>query len=273
MEENIVVIQRIVDMAVDFFVNYSFNVIGAIIIIALGYAFANYASGIINKLLKRKKLDDTITKFLVQIIKLLIIGFAVITAMGKFGISVAPIIAGLTAMIFGASFAVQGLLSNYGAGLSIIFTRSFSVGDTITVKNVNGIVEQIKLGYTVIRDEDGVSITIPNKHIVGEILFNSLSVRIVEEVVGVSYDSDPARASEIILKVLGGIPEVSQNPAPRVGIQTFGDSSINIGYRYWAPSGSHFRTRYKVNLAVFEAFKEAHVEIPFPQRVVHMVPR
>jgi small conductance mechanosensitive channel len=97
--------------------------------------------------------------------------------MGKFGISIAPFIAALGALAFGASFALQGPLSNYGAGLMIIIARPFVVGDTITVKNVSGIVEEVTLATTILTTEDGEKITIPNKHIVGEILNNSFANR------------------------------------------------------------------------------------------------
>ena len=200
-----------------------------------------------------------------------IIVFAVIVGLGKFGITVAPFIAAFAALAFGASFAIQGPLSNYGAGLVIIFTRPFVVGNTITVARVSGVVEEVKLGATILTDEDGVRITIPNKNVVGEILHNSKEWRIVEEVVGISYESDPEEAIRITTQSLSGIEKVSKEPPPQVGIQKFGDSSIDIGFRYWVPSKRYFLTLYEVNLAVYKNLKEGGVEIPFPQRDVHIV--
>jgi small conductance mechanosensitive channel len=97
---------------------------------------------------------------------------------------------------------------------------------------VIGVVDEITLGATILTDEDGVKITIPNKHIVGEILHNSEEKRIVEEIVGISYDSDPEKAIQIIKEALNEFQEISKEPPPQVGIQKFGDSSINIGLRY-----------------------------------------
>ena len=135
-------------------------------------------------------------------VKGIIFGFAFIVTIGKFGITIAPLIAALAATAFGASFATQSPLANYGAGLVIILTRPFVVGNTIKVTDVSGIVDEVKLGATILTDEDGVKITIPNKHIVGEIIHNSRERRIVEEIVGISYDSDPEKAIQIIKEAL-----------------------------------------------------------------------
>jgi small conductance mechanosensitive channel len=271
MEEKIQAVHKIVDLIIDFLVEYSFQVAGAIIVLLAGWIVARTIASIVLRFLEKKKLDITFSKFIASTVKMIIIVFAIIVALGKFGISVAPFIAAGAAVAFGASFAIQGPLSNYGAGLVIIFTRPFVVGNTITVAGVSGVVEEVKLGATILTDEDGVRITIPNKHVVGEILHNSEKWRIVEEVVGISYESDPEEAIRITARALSGIEKVSEDPPPQVGIQKFGDSSIDIGLRYWVPSKRYFLTLYEVNLAVYQALKEGGVEIPFPQRDVHIV--
>ncbi len=271
MQEEIQAAQRIVDMIIDFFVKYSFQVAGAIIVLVVGWIVARAIASFVLRFLEKKKLDITFSRFIASMVKLIIFAFAVVVALGKFGISIAPFIAAGAAVAFGASFAIQGPLANYGAGLVIVFTRPFVVGNTITVAGVSGVVEEVKLGATILTDEDGVRITIPNKHIVGEILHNSEEWRIVEEVVGISYESDPEKAIRITMKTLGGIEKVSEEPPPQVGIQKFGDSSIDIGLRYWVPSKRYFLTLYEVNMAVYKNLKEGGVEIPFPQRDVHIV--
>ncbi|UCG11710.1 MAG: mechanosensitive ion channel family protein [Deltaproteobacteria bacterium] len=273
MEDEIRAVEKIIDLVIDFFVKYSFQVLGAIIILIVGVIIAKWVASLLLKLFEKKNLDVTLSKFLVSTIKLIIIGFAIIIAISKFGITIAPFIAALAAMAFGISFAIQGPVANYGAGLVIILTRPFVVGNTITVAGVNGIVEEVKLGATILTDEDGVKITIPNKHITGEILQNSEEWKIVEEVVGVSYGSNPEEAIGIVKKSLDQFDEISKEPPPQVGIQEFGDSSINIGYRYWVPTIKYFQTLYKVNLAVYKQLVKQGVEIPFPQRDVRVVSR
>ena len=273
MQEEIQTVQKLIDIVIDFFVNYSFQVVGAILVLVIGALVARAVSSFFLKLFEKKEVDVTLSKFIAAMIKGIIFGFALIVAIGKFGITIAPLIAALAAMAFGASFAIQGPLANYGAGLVIILTRPFVVGNTIKVSDVSGIVDEVTLGATVLTDEDGVKITIPNKHIVGEIIHNSKDKRIVEEMVGISYDSDPEKAIQIIKEALEAFQEISKEPPPQVGIQEFGDSSINIGLRYWIPTNKYFKTLYQVNLSVYKHLKAKNIEIPFPQRDVHIVSR
>ena len=173
MQEDIQAAQKIVDIVIDFFVSYSFQVAGAIVILIAGWLIARSVSSLLSDLMIKKGFEVTLSKFISSVLKFIIIGFAVLIAFGKFGITVAPFIAALAAMAFGASLAIQGPLSNYGSGLAIIFTRPFIVGNTISVVGVSGVVEEVTLGATIITDEDGIKITIPNKHIMGEIIQNS----------------------------------------------------------------------------------------------------
>lgn len=273
MQEEIQTVQKLINIIMDFIVNYSFQVVGAILVLVIGVLVARAVSSFFLKLFEKKEIDITLSKFIASSIKGIILGFAFIVAIGKFGITIAPLIAALAAMAFGASFAIQGPLANYGAGLVIILTRPFVVGNTIKVSDVSGIVEEVKLGATILTDEDGVKITIPNKHIVGEIIHNSEEKKIVEEIVGISYDSDPEKAIQIIKEALEPFEEISKEPPPQIGIQEFGDSSINIGLRYWIPTNTYFKILYQVNLSVYQHLKAKNIKIPFPQRDVHIVSR
>ena len=273
MQEEIQTVQKLINIIMDFIVNYSFQVVGAILVLVIGLLVARAVSSFFLKLFEKKGIDITLSKFIVSLVKGIILGFAFIVAIGKFGITIAPFVAALAAMAFGASFAIQGPLANYGAGLVIILTRPFVVGNTIKVSDVSGIVEEVKLGATILTDEDGVKITIPNKHIVGEIIHNSEEKKIVEEIVGISYDSDPKKAIQIIKEALEPFEEISKEPPPQIGIQEFGDSSINIGLRYWIPTNTYFKILYQVNLSVYQHLKAKNIKIPFPQRDVHIVSR
>ena len=179
--------------------------------------------------------------------------------------------AALGALAFGSSLAIAGPLSNYGAGLTLILTRPFVIGNTITVQGVSGVVDEIRLAATLLDTEDGEQITIPNKHIVGEILVNSFENKVIETSVGISYRDDPEKAIEVLQQVLVGFEEIPLEPAPQIGIEAFADSSINIGLRYWVPTKMYFHLLYQVNLAIHKALTEAQISIPFPQRDIHIV--
>ena len=271
MPEEIKTIQRVIDMVAEFFVNYSFQVIGAFIVLILGWLVARWVGGLLLRAMEKRRMDVTLAKFLVSIVKIAVLAFALIIALGKFGITISPFIAAIGAVAFGATLALQGTLANYGAGLTIILTRPFVVGNTIRVAGVSGMVEEVKLACTLLTDEDGVRITVPNRQIVGQILHNSAANTIVEGSVGISYDSDMEKAIGVVRGVLERFEDVVKAPAPQFGIQDFGDFAVKIGLRYWVPTQRYFRVSYAVNLALYEALRQAGIKIPFPQQEISIV--
>lgn len=264
-------LQKVINVVTEFVINYSFQIVGALIILVVGLKLSGWLSRLVLRFCDKRNVDITLARFFASSVKLLVMIFVIIIAIGKFGISIAPFIAALGALAFGSSFAIQGPLSNYGSGLTLILTRPFVVGNTIKVQGVSGVVDEIRLAATILSTEDGEQITIPNKHIVGEILINSFENRIIETTVGISYGDDPERAIATLQQVLATFTEVCREPAPQVGIEAFADSSINIGLRCWVPTKQYYQTLYRVNLAIHKALAEAGITIPFPQRDVHLI--
>lgn len=266
MKEELQSLQKFYDVIIEFFVNYSFQLVGALIIIFIGVYLAKKISLYTTKLCQKYNLDVTITKYIANIVKIVIILCFAIIALGKLGITLTPFIAGIGAASLGAGLALQGMLSNYGAGLSIILTRPFVVGNTITIQDISGVVEDIQLGHTILSTEDGELITVPNKHIVGEVLVNSFEYKVVESVVGIDYNSDPQVAIDLMNKIIEDFDDtkISKNSKPQIGIKEFGDFSINIEIRYWVETKSYFQIQYQVNMEVFKALKENGINIPFP---------
>lgn len=270
MQEEIQQFQAIYDTIVEFFVNYSFQLVGALIIVLIGMFVAGRVARTVLKLCEKKELDITLSRFIASFVKIVIIVGVAIIALGKIGISVTPFVAAIGAISLGAGLAVQGLLSNYGAGLNIIITRPFVVGDTITVQGETGLVDEVHLAYTTLKDEDDVRITIPNRLIVGEILHNSAGNKLAETTVGVSYGSDTEKVMAVLHEVLKQ-QGVSEARTPLIGIDNFGDSSINFGVRFWIPTERFHEVRFNVNNAIYKALNVAGIQIPFPQREVRML--
>lgn len=271
IEEGVQFVQTVFETSAEFLVKYGFEVIGAIIILFVGARLSRWLGGATQKVLQRRDVDPTVASFAAGTVRGLILSFAIIVALGKFGITIAPIVAAIGALAFGSTMAMQGVLSNLGGGLSLLIFRPFRAGDTIEVSGVHGVVEEVKLGATILTNEDGVRITVPNRHIVGEVLRNSFGHRIMESAVGISYGDDPERAIAAIAAAIGRFAEVAKTPAPTIGIQAFGDSAIEIGYRYWLPTRQYIQLSYAVNLAVYKALKDARITIPFPQREVRLL--
>jgi len=111
-------------------------------------------------------------------------------------------------------------------------------------------------------------ITIPNKHIIGEIIHNSRENLVVESEVGVDYGSDTDLAMQAIRNILSNHPDVASSPEAQIGIKKFGDSSIDISYRYWVPTRRYYQSSYDINNRILAEFRDKGITIPFPKRDV-----
>ncbi len=261
-------VEKYYNLIMEYLVTYSMQILGAILILFIGLWIAQKVSNMVAGLMQRHNIDITLTNFVSNVIKVLLIIMFLVIALGKIGISVTPFVAAIGAASLGAGLAMQGMLSNYGAGLAIIATRPFVVGDTIEVKGVSGQVKTIELGHTILINEEKVEITIPNKHIVGEILHNSFSYTLVKGEIDIAYDANADLAIELIEKVLDEHELVSDSPHAQVGIERFAERGVTLSYRFWVPTTKIIETKLAVNRNVFKAIQGADIEIPFPQRIV-----
>ena len=271
MDKELEEVNKFYNIVVEFIANYSFQILGALIIIIIGVFASRYVQKFVLKVLVNNKVDETLSGFIANFVRFLVIAMVGILALGKLGISIAPFIAALGAISLTAGLALQGSVSNFAAGVVLVLTKPFKIGDTITVNDVYGEVENIKLSYTSLRNEDGEQITIPNKYMIGDVLVNSFSYRVVEGSVGVAYDSDVQKAITTIKDVVLNQEDVNSETEPIVGVEKFNDSSVDIAYRYWVPTKSFFKTQYDVNIKVLKALNSAEITIPFPQREIRVL--
>ncbi|MDD4855397.1 MAG: mechanosensitive ion channel family protein [Sulfuricurvum sp.] len=270
MNQELHYVQQFYNQAIAFLANYSFQIIGALIIVIIGWFLSKYIFNLLLKFFDKHAFDVTLSRFAANGVRILIFGAMIIVAIGKLGISIAPFIAAVGAIFLTAGLAIQGSVANFAAGISLIISRPFKIGDTILVNKIYGEVEEIKLAYTTLRTEDEELITVPNKNMIGEVLVNSFKYRIVESCVGISYNDDIEKAIETIRNVIDNFDNISNENKSIVGIEKFGDNAVEIGMRYWIPTRSFFKVQYEVNLAVYKALGEAKLTIPYPQREVHI---
>lgn len=269
LKDEIDQVTNIYNIIIEFFTNYSFQLVGAVIIFIIGYMLAGKISAWVLRLCQQNKLDITLSQFLANTTKMLIVIMITIVSLGKLGISVTPFIAAIGAVSLGAGLALQGLLANYAAGFNIII-RPFVVGDTITVHGVTGVVEEVLLAYTVLKNEDDVTITVPNKHIVGEILHNSQHDSLLELKVGISYNHNPLEVIELLKETMLSLDIIGENRKLQIGIDEFSDSTITLAIRLWTPTVNLYATKYKAYASIYSALDQANITIPFPQRDVHI---
>lgn len=250
---------------------YGFKALGAAAVVFAGVFIAGYVSRFLNKWLMNYDLQPPVRNLGVRIVYALVVGLAVIMALPMLGVEMTPLIAGLGVAGVGIGLAMQGLLGDIVAGLTIIFTKPFLVGHYIRVIGEFGEVIDITLFRTVLRHSDQSRIMIPNRKIAGEIMHNYGSIRQLDVSVGVAYHSDLHQVMAVIGRVLAANPRVLQDPKPMVGVAQLADSAIDIAVKPWVKVPDFSPAGAEVNFAIVEAFRAEGIAIPFPQREVRML--
>ena len=261
---------KIIDFITENAVRYSFQLVGAGITIFIGWILSRFLMKVTHEALRKQKIDVTIEKFIVQMVRWVVLALTILLALSGLGIQIAPLVAGLSVAGLGAGLALQGPLSNYASGASLIFTKPFKVGDIIEVAGVQGEVKDITLPRTELLGLDGSIIIIPNKHIIGEIIKNYSQYRKLEINVGVAYECDINKALSILEKILKSTPSIPPNQPMKVGIKEFGDSAINLLAVVWVSQVDFREARFAINKAILDEFRQQGIAIPYPQRDVHI---
>ena len=257
----------VLDMAIRF----GPRVLVAILILIVGYIVSRWAGSMLGRMLKRFRLEPPVRSLLVRCGRLIVLGLFAIMALQNLGVELLPLIAGLGVAGAGIALAMQGILGNLAAGLTIIFTEPFQVGDYISIAKEEGEVLDISLSNTTLGHADRSKVVIPNRKIVGEILHNYGRIRQLNVAVGVSYGTDMNVALGAIDEVLRANPHVLQDPAPGIAITRLADSSVVISVNPWVNVPDYIAAVGEVNKAILETFRARNVVIPFPQREVRMV--
>ena len=255
LSQEIAWLSRAIDTVIHFSIAYSFQILWSLVLLVVGLKVSAWVASQVFKLGEKRGFDITVVRFGSGVVRLVIIAFVGLAVLSNFGISIAPMIALLGAGAFGATFAIQGTLANYGAGLTIIVTRPFKVGDTISVRGVHGVVKDINLPVTILQGESGEIITIPNRQIMGEILVNSFEHKLATAELRVGYEVQPERLLDILRQAIAAVPEASSGRPAEIGIQELSTGGMTISIRYWVPSRDYFSSRFAVNKAALKALE------------------
>jgi small conductance mechanosensitive channel len=264
-------ITRVEGKVVDFLTDYGFQIIGALIILTIGLVIAWWIGRALRQWLEKKHVEPPIVMLAVRVVRLLIFLVALLQALEKLSVPIGPALAGIGVAGVGVGLALQGVLGNLVAGLTIIFTKPFRVGEWIEIAGVSGQVTTIELFSTTLVHTDQSRVVVPNRKIVGEILHNYGNVRQLDLSVGVAYGTNLSDATAIVRHVLAANPRVLMEPAPVVGVTMLADSSINIAIRPWTKVSDYVLAQGEINQAIAEQLRAASISIPFPQREVRLL--
>jgi small conductance mechanosensitive channel len=264
-------VQQVKSTAIDLAMQFGPKVVVALIVLAVGVFVGRWIGAATNKMLVKLDLDITVRQLLVRMVRVLVLGLFVIMALQNLGVELLPLIAGLGIAGAGVALALQGVLGNLAAGLTIVFTRPFRVGEYISIVGEDGEVQLITLFNTTLSHTDLSRVVIPNRKIVGEILHNYGKVRQLDVAVGVAYDSDMGQALSTLQQVLLANPRVLKDPPPVIGVVALDDSAVTLCAKPWVKVPDYVAASGEINRQVLEAFRERGIVIPFPQREVRLL--
>jgi len=259
--------QKIVDLSIEF----GPKAVTASLIMAVGFFVARWIGRVFESWLGKVQLEPPVRLLLLRLLRLFIFGLFAILALQNLGVQLLPLIAGLGVAGAGIALAMQGVLGNLAAGLTIIFTRPFRVGEYVSMVGVEGRVEAIELFTTKLSHPDLSTVIIPNRKIVGEILHNYGTIRQLDVTVGVAYGTDLNVALAAVNRVLNANERVLKDPAPVVRVSVLADSSINFAVKPWVLVADFGAVTGEVNKGIVEEFGARNISIPFPQREVRLL--
>ena len=266
-------LERHLSNAIDTFLTvittYGLKVIGAIIILVVGWVIANVVYRAISRAGDRaKRIDRTITTFAASGAKYIVVIFTLIAVLGSFGVQTTSFVAVLGAAGLAIGLALQGTLSHVASGLLLVFFRPFRVGDYIEAGGVQGTVRSITLFVTEIDTADNIHVVVPNGLIWSGNMknFTQNKTRRVELKVLLSYVDDVNLALKIVHELIARDDRVLEDPPPQIGVQSFADVGITIVAQLWTRLGENQAVQFDLNRAVKDAFDKAGFTMAFSQR-------
>lgn len=255
----------------DLSLRYGPKLLSALVVFFVGLFIARKVGKVTQRWLATRQLEPPVRMLIVRVVSLAVLLLFSIMAIQNLGVELLPLLASLGVAGVGVGLAMQGVLSNVAAGLTIIFTRPFRVGEYIELVGVQGQVETIDIFSTTLVHPDLSRVVIPNRKIVGEIIHNHGKMRQLDLRVSVAYAADLGAAMGVLRQVLGANPRVLAEPVALIGVGSLGDSAVMIEVKPWVAVADYAQTSAELNRAMVEALRAARIEIPVPQQDVRIV--
>jgi small conductance mechanosensitive channel len=259
------------DITLDLIIRYGFQVLGAIIILTVGVLLARWIGNVSNSWLESRVKEPPMRLLMVRVIRILVMLLTLLVALDKFGFQIAPLVAAVGVAGLGVGLAFQGVLANVVAGLSIIFTKPYRVGEYIELLNVHGQVVTIELFSTTLVQLDQSRVVIPNRRIVGEILHNYGTIRQLQLKVGVAYGANLDEVLRVAKEIVSANPRALKEPAPQIGVSELAESSVVLFIQPWVAVTDMVSAKAELYQAIVERFRASKIDIPFPVSEVRLL--
>ena len=253
--------------------SFAVNVIASAVILVLGWLAIKLIVNMVGKAVEKGGKKNTLFgNFIRNVTGKICWAVLIVVVLGKLGVNIAPIVAGLGVTGFILGFAFQESLGNLASGLMIAINAPFKLGDYVIVAGLEGVVTKVDMMMTELATADNKKVVIPNKSAWGSpiVNFSALGRRRVDIQIGIDYGCDVAKAIRIALETLPTVPGVLADPAPAVCIAQLADSAVTLNVRPWSDGANYWNVYNDVQVAVKSAFEKNGIDIPFPQLTVHM---
>jgi small conductance mechanosensitive channel len=259
------------EQVIDLLVQFGPKLLTAILIIIAGVIVGGWIDRWVLRVLRRLDLEPPLRVLISRITRTLVVLLFAVLALQNLGVQLLPLVAGLGVAGAGIALAMQGVLSNIVAGLSIILAKPFRVGQYIQVAGVEGQVEHVSLFSTILLHADRSQVVVPNRKIVGEILHNYGHVRQVSIQLRVGYDADLAAALQILQDVVESNPRVLKDMPPLIGVARVADASVQISVQPWTSVADYSSAMSEITRAALEALRAHRISPAVAQREVRLL--
>jgi small conductance mechanosensitive channel len=264
--------QKYIDQITTMAIAYAPKILLALVTLLIGFWLINKISRMFSQTLEKRGIDDTVKPFLQSMISVGLKVLLLFSVAGIFGIETASFIAVFGAMAFAIGMALQGSLSHFASGIMLLVFKPYKVGDLVELGGKVGVVEAIQIFNTILLTPDNKKITIPNGVVTSDVITNISGqgeIR-VDMTFGIGYSDDIDRAKTVIQEVADKCPQILKSKSVDIFVSELADSSVNFAVRPWAKSEHYWDVYFFMHEQLKKGFDNAKIEIPFPQRSVHI---
>ncbi len=264
--------EEILSKLYEYLMTYGLSFLAAILIFVIGKWIARIVSKVIEKVMLKANVEQTLASFTKNIIYFLLLIFVIIAALNKLGVQTTSFIAIIGAAGLAVGLALQGSLANFAAGVMLILFKPFKAGDFIEAGGATGVVSEVQIFNTVLATPDNRKVVIPNSKVTGDNIVNysALDKRRIDLVFGISYGDDIKKAKEALQRVVGSDSRVLKDPKPTIAVSELADSSVNLVCRPWVKPSDYWDVYFDTLEKGKIELEKSGITIPFPQSDVHL---
>ncbi|MBP9921321.1 MAG: mechanosensitive ion channel [Proteiniclasticum sp.] len=251
-------------------IEYGLKLLVFLVVLFVGWNLAKYFVRLLEKNLKKSKIDVSIHGFLLTMASFLLKLVVLITGATILDVPMTSFIAMLSAAGLAVGLALKDSLSNFAAGILLLVTRPFSVGDFIESSSVSGTVLSIEILYTALNTADNKRVMVPNNHLATSHIINySIEpYRRVDKIYSVAHGTDVKKIKEILMNIVISNEKILEDRGVILGVSKHSESSVDFDLKVWVKREDYFEVSYGLNETVIQVFEEQGIRIPYPHREI-----